>query len=404
MIEKEFDITIIGAGIHGAGVAQAAAAHGYSVLLIEQYDSPAQGTSSRSSKLIHGGLRYLANGEFKLVYECLRERQLLLRNAPELVKLKTFTIPIYKNSQHQSWKIMAGLMLYRLLAGFSKISRFYSIPKSNWNLLKGLNKQSLKKIYCYNDGQTNDAKLTQAVIRSAESLGCKIQYKTRFCKAIKMEEGYQVNYFSFTGQQSITTKSLVLATGPWINHSIQLVFPIPKHPEIELIQGTHILLPGSVKENRDIGEQIYYLQNKDGRAIFVIPWQGKIMLGTTEKIFQGDPADTLPSEEEINYLLEAFNYFFPNFYENKKAQQSDILERFSGLRVLPKSNKKASARTRETIFIKDNKKEPRLVSIYGGKLTSYRSTAEKVIKQLKKQLPKREKIADTKKIKLETIK
>lgn len=392
-MKTDYDITIVGAGIQGAGVAQAASARGYSVLLLEQYESAAQGTSSRSSKLIHGGLRYLEQGELKLVYECLRERKLLLQNAPGLVKLRPFYIPIYKESARPAWLIRAGLCLYSVLAGLGKDTRFQTIPIKNWDQFPGLRNKGLQKVFCYPDAQTDDEQLTQSVIDSAESMGATIQYQAKFVHADKTERGYRINYEIDSSQTEISTRTLVLASGPWINSTMQNVSPKLDAPEIELIQGSHIILPGK------IGEKIFYLQASDGRAVFVAPWNGDIMVGTTEKPYQGDPAQCAPSEHEIDYLLAIFNYFFPTLYPNK-AKKSDILETFSGLRVLLKSKKNSFSRTRETIFKKDHKRKPRLVGIYGGKLTSYRATAEKTINILQNQLPKKSPLADTKNLKL----
>ena len=377
-----FDITVIGAGIHGAGVAQAAAANGYSVLLLEQFAEPAQGTSSKSSKLIHGGLRYLEQGNLKLVYECLRERKILLKNAPELVKLRPFYIPLYQDNTLKPWKLRAGLSLYSILSGLGKNSRFYTVPQSNWNQLGSIKKNGLKKVFCYQDAQTDDAALTRAVIKSAKSMGTEIIYSATFNQAIKTKYGYQVHYNNSDSEHDIATKTLVHATGPWINHSMSKVFPGIKSPDIDLVQGSHIVLPGNISDD------IFYLQVSDGRAVFVLPWKNNIMIGTTEYVFNGAPADCQPTSQEINYLLAIFNYYFPNYHSDRKATTDDIIETFAGLRVLPKNSKNPFARTRETVFIKDRHKKPELVGIYGGKLTSYRATADKVITMLQSRLPK----------------
>ncbi len=396
MTEK-YDIVVIGGGIHGAGVLQAAAANGYRALLLEQYPEPAQGTSGRSSKLIHGGLRYLETGEIKLVYECLRERALLLKNAPDLVRLRPFHIPVYRDSRRGSALIRTGLGIYALLGGLKKDTVFKTIPKTDWQTLNGLKHEDLLAVFQYADAQTDDAALTQAVLESARTLGAETQFSAEFTAATNSNEDYTVTYTN-TGSntsETVQTNALVNAAGPWVNHVMKKITPVPESPEIELVQGTHILLPGN------IDGKIYYLQAPDGRAVFVMPWKNQLMVGTTEQVFHGDnPADVQASDTEINYLLAIFNYYFPNFYPSGPATRDMLSDSFAGLRVLPKTGTNVFKRSRETLYIRDHQRKPRLIAIYGGKLTSYRLTAENTIRLLRKQLPRRDKKADTRKLKL----
>ena len=170
---KEYDVVIIGGGIHGAGVLQAAAAAGHKALLIER-QALASGTSSRSSKLIHGGLRYLESGQFALVRESLRERAIHLRIAAELVELKPFFIPVYRDTRRRPWQLKIGLWIYALLGGFDAATRFGSVPKAQWPALDGLKSSDLDAVIRYHDAQTNDALLTRAVVKSALGLGAEI--------------------------------------------------------------------------------------------------------------------------------------------------------------------------------------------------------------------------------------
>src|SRR5271168_3386108 len=167
---KEYDVIIIGGGIHGAGVLQAAAAAGHSALLVERR-ALASGTSSRSSKLIHGGLRYLESAQFALVRESLRERAIHLRIAAELVELKPFFIPVYRDTRRRPWQLKLGLWMYALLGGFGAATRFGSVPRSDWPALDGLKTQDLDAVIRYHDAQTDDALLTRAVVQSALQLG-----------------------------------------------------------------------------------------------------------------------------------------------------------------------------------------------------------------------------------------
>ena len=165
-----YDIAIIGGGIHGAACAQAAVEKGYTVLVLEQYEKPGLGTSSKSSKLIHGGLRYLESGQFKLVRECLQERKHLLKSAGSLVRLVPFYIPVYANSSRPPWLIRLGLMIYTLFSGMT----FKSIPTNQWQHLDGLKTEGLKKVFQYYDAQTDDQQLTEHVMSQAIKLGAKL--------------------------------------------------------------------------------------------------------------------------------------------------------------------------------------------------------------------------------------
>lgn len=383
MQTKQFDIVVIGGGIHGAGVAQAAVAAGYSVLVLEK-TSLAAGTSSRSSKLIHGGLRYLESAQFNLVRECLYERTLLLENAPELVKLIPFYIPIYPETTRRPWQIRSGLTLYSTLGGLSAETRFKIIPKHQWQKLDGLNTNGLEKVFRYYDAQTDDAALTRAVMNSAQTLGATLAMPAELEKIELRENESVVHYHQNNQANSCTAQLVINAAGPWVNHVLNNTTPSVTKLEIDLVQGTHIILNGQVNQG------IYYLEApQDKRAVFVMPWQNKTMVGTTETFYQGDPAMVKPLAKEEQYLCETLAHYFPG-YTNK-----DIISSFAGLRVLPKIVGAAFSRPRDTIFHTDNPSQPRLVTIYGGKLTAYRATAEKLLNQFKFVLPEKQPIADT---------
>jgi glycerol-3-phosphate dehydrogenase len=190
---ETFDVAVIGAGIHGTGVAQAAAAAGHSVLLLEQ-TSVAAGSSSRSSKLIHGGLRYLETGQFGLVRESLRERGLMLRLAPELVRVQRFYIPVYAHTRRRPWQLRLGLSLYALLSSLRPESRFGTVPRSEWATLDGLDTAGLQAVFWYQDGQTDDRALTRAVRDSALQLGAQLRCPARFESARLDDDGVLLRY------------------------------------------------------------------------------------------------------------------------------------------------------------------------------------------------------------------
>lgn len=384
MIKTEYDVVIVGGGIHGVGVAQASVAEGYSVLLLEQNEI-ASGTSQKSSKLIHGGLRYLETAQFSLVHECLQERQFLLQNAPHLVEMKRFYLPIYKQTSRRPLQIRLGLSLYSLLAGFKKNSFFNSIKSSNWHDLDGLTTENLQHVYQYWDAQTDDKKLTQAVLRSAEKMGAQTAKNTIFQSAMHEGEGWNIQLEMQNQQISTNAKVLINAGGAWINDVLQRISPQEPQLSVELVQGSHIIL------DQKLIQGIYYLESPlDRRAIFVMPWYGQTLIGTTERIYNGNPADVRPNPDELEYLLSTAKTYFPRL---RQSSLTDIVDSFAGLRVLPQQQGTAFSRPRETSIHVDQ--TGCCFSIVGGKLTAYRATAQTVLEMAKKILPNTSKIADT---------
>lgn len=392
-IKVSYDVVVIGGGIHGAGVAQAAAAQGYSVCLIEQSDI-ASGTSSKSSKLIHGGLRYLESGQFSLVRECLQERQYLLNNAPHLVSLKPFIIPIYQQTKRRPATIRAGLSLYAMLNGFRKSGLFKSIRQNHWSELDGLSQKDLQHVFQYWDAQTDDKRLTQAVAKSAMEMGCDTLKKTKVTglNFNSQTKRWHVDFERNNTLTHVESKVVVNATGPWVNRLLTHVNPRPEIKPVDLVQGTHIVLDG------ELCQGIYYLESPiDQRAIFVMPWYGKTLIGTTEKSYEGDPGKVRASQEEINYLIDSVKFYFPKY---DQLQVTDVVEAFAGLRVLPAAEGVAFSRPRETDIFEDRTKAPGLFSIYGGKLTAYRATSALTVRRFSPLLPATKCLADTRYLKL----
>ncbi len=367
---KEYDVIIVGGGIHGAGVLQAAAAAGHSALLIEKR-ALASGTSSRSSKLIHGGLRYLESGQFSLVRESLRERSVHLRIAPDLVELKSFFIPVYGDTRRRPWQLKLGLALYALLGGFARGTGFGSVARRDWARLDGLQTRNLDAVIRYYDAQTDDAALTRAVVGSARSLGGELAMPATFLGAGLGEDGVEVHFDHGGARVACRARVLVNAAGPWATQVARAVTPAIQVPAVDLVQGTHIVLPMRVTAG------IYYVESPaDGRAIFIMPWKGETLIGTTETPYQGDPDQVRPLPEEEEYLLNVARHYFP---AAAGMTRGDIRERFAGLRVLPAASEKAFDRSRETIFTTDRDPHPRVLGIYGGKLTGWRAAAAQVL-------------------------
>lgn len=390
-MSERYDVVIVGAGIHGAGVAQAAAAQGYRTLVLEQA-SVAGATSSRSSKLIHGGLRYLEQAQLGLVRECLRERELLLRLAPDLVHLKAFRIPVYRETRRRPWQLRVGLSLYALLAGLGKHASFRSLPRRAWDGLDGLSTDGLQAVFEYQDGQTDDAALTRAVLHSAVSLGCEVRLPTRLLGAERSSMDVQIVYEEDGKQKTCVSAVLVNATGPWVAEVAGLIRPAPPKVPVDLVQGCHLLLDIPARDC------IYYMEvPEDGRAVFLMPWRGMSLLGTTENLFEGaDPGAVTPRPDEQQYLLRLMQHYFPRL-------PFKVTGAFAGLRVLPRDSGLPFERGRELILEGDTARRPRVLSLYGGKLTSYRADSEKVIERLKPALPERKVRADTRRLPLTPV-
>lgn len=395
---ESYDLVIIGGGIHGAGVAQAASAKGLSVMVLEQTDI-ASGTSSRSSKLIHGGLRYLESGEFSLVSECLHERALLLKLAPDLVELKPFYIPVYRYTTRRPWIVHVGLSLYALQGGLHPAARFCRVPQKLWKKLDGLDTAQLEAVFQYNDAQTDDAALTHAVMRSAQQMGAQLKIPAIFTGARLGQLGKHTNiieYWHHDKAKTCTAGVLVNAAGPWVQQVLSRITPAPSQLKIDLVQGTHIVVPGTLTQG------VYYVEAQDKRAVFIMPWRGNTLVGTTESTYQGDPMDVRPLPHEQDYLMKTLINYFPRYRSEQR-----ILSAIAGLRVLPSGggqNRRGASSintwSRETILHTGRQDPPSLLTIYGGKLTTYRLTAERVMARVIGVLPVRKVVADTRYLKL----
>lgn len=369
-----YDLVVVGAGIHGAGVAQAAAAAGYDVLVLEQ-TAIAAGTSSRSSKLIHGGLRYIATGQLRLVRESLRERELLLRLAPTLVRRTLFHIPVYTHSTRSVLAIRAGLSLYALLGGWRRDTRFTAVARHTWPALDGLVTDGLQAVLCYYDAQTDDAELTRAVMRSAAVLGARLECPARFVAARAIDGAMSIEYTNAGATRHCTARALVNAAGPWVNAVLAAVHPAVPPLAIELVQGAHIVVGGRLARGA------YYVEAHDRRPVFVLPHGAHTLVGTTETLHPGPPAPVQAHAHEIVYLQETLARYFPE-------ADTQVLSSYAGLRVLPHAGGSYGTRPRDTVLHIDAA-APHVLSVYGGKLTGYRATAEKAVARLRGLLPAR---------------
>lgn len=366
---EHYQVIIIGGGIQGCATAEACARAGLSTLLIEK-NTWGWATSSRSSKLIHGGLRYLQTAQFRLVRECLGERDWMLANLPDLVERNWFYIPIYRTSHYRRWQIRAGLMLYYLLSGFQSIGRFRSVPRSEWSSLSGISQQGLQAVFAYQDAQTDDLELTRRFQQQAASHGARCLDHTELSRAVRHNGRFDVSLQSGDETSRMTADILVNAAGPWVNQVLRRVEPAPEPVAVDLVQGAHIVI------DEQVSQECFYLEApQDHRAVFVLPWHGKTLIGTTETAFDGEPENCVPLPSEITYLLDTVTHYFPD-------RAFNIVDQWAGLRVLPRSHQRAFVRSRE-VMISDS---AGVLSIYGGKLTACRVTAATVCRRVQSHL------------------
>lgn len=394
-LAEVYDVAIIGGGIHGAGAAQAASAAGYKTLLVEMQDW-ADGTSSRSSKLIHGGLRYLEGLQFKLVKESLQERAILLSIAPELVKPLQFYIPVYRHTRRRPWQLQLGLWLYSLLAGTQSPGGYEKLSPGDFtaspllDTVGLLDTGGLQSVFSYWDAQTDDRQLTQAVVASAQELGADAFSRTKLTRASQTEQGYQLNLNQQGIDYSCHCQYLINTSGPWVNEVIRSITPQPEMLELDLVKGSHLVI------EQAISPQAFYLEAPaDQRAVFVLPWKGHSLIGTTEKLYTGDINHVTPDDDEVEYLLATLKRYFPTLTPT-------VIDQFAGLRVLPKGNSSVFARPRES-YLHSTSQQPRLLHLLGGKLTGYRHTAERMVDQVQQQLGPRSVKADTKALLLHPV-
>ena len=377
--DQIFDLAIIGGGINGTGIASDAAGRGSSVFLCEQNDL-ASGTSSASSKLIHGGLRYLEHYEFRLVKEALAEREVLLNKAAHLVSPLKFVMP-HRPHLRPSWMIRCGLFLYDHL---SKRNTLPKAKKCKFDISSPF-KSEIKKGFEYYDCWVDDARLVVTNAIDARNRGAQIHTQTRCTKLsfLENEKLWSVELQNKANGEAFTiqARNIVNASGPWLNQFLKDAAPsIKPERRIRLIKGSHIIVPRA----KDL-DQAYILQNEDKRVVFVLPYLDKFsIIGTTDKEYQGKPEEVAIDNWEIEYLLKVFNQHFKT-----PISRDDIVSSYSGVRPLcDDESSDPSAITRDyTLALHKQTEGNALISIYGGKITTYRKLAEAVMEKLQAFLP-----------------
>lgn len=373
MQSQQFDVLVIGGGITGVGIARDAALRGLSVALIEKSDF-AGGTSSKSSKLIHGGLRYLEKAQFKLVFEALRERHLLQKMLPQLVGPIPFLLPIYRSGRINFFKMAAGMWLYDALSLF-RCPKLHSTFFKKGILQKEsfLSLEGLQGGFLFYDCFTNDALLTLEVARSAHQEGAVLANYVRLIgfdktdnqiKSARVQNGFTTEIFS------IQAKYFINATGPW-SEVVQKFSSGVCSIKLRPTKGVHVIFPRSVIPV----QHVVTLQARDGRFIYLIPWGEHCLLGTTDTDYHGPGGveNISATREEVDYLIESVRRYFPR----SSLSDSDIISTYAGIRPLVHEEKNTEYRiSREHQIVKDSFG---LITIVGGKLTTYREMAKEAV-------------------------
>ena len=367
---RTYDLVVIGGGINGVGIAADAAGRGLSVLLCEK-DDLASHTSSASSKLIHGGLRYLEHKEFRLVREALAEREVLMAKAPHLIRAMRFIMP-HRPHLRPAWLIRTGLFFYDHLGKREKLAGSNLVdldPETS------LFKPEIVKGFEYSDCAVDDARLVIANAMQAREHGASIQTRTR-CLAAQVEQNaWTVQLQNAQSSFTVRAKVLVNAAGPWVTQFIQQDLQMKAAYMIRLIQGSHIIVPKIYA-----GDKAFILQNDDQRIVFAIPYLDEYtLIGTTDQRYLGNPDQVEITEGEIDYLLKVMNGHF-----QQQLTREDIIATYSGVRPLcDDESDNPSAMTRDYTLVLSQEQPAPLLSVYGGKLTTYRKLAESAMHLLK---------------------
>jgi len=365
------DLLVIGGGINGAGIARDAAGRGLAVTLVERGDL-AGATSSCSSKLVHGGLRYLEQFAFRLVAEALAERETLLRMAPHLVWPARFVMP-HVPSLRPRWMIRAGLFLYDHLGGHHAQAL---LPGSGAVRLDrppydaGL-QAHYRHGFIYSDCRTDDARLVIANARDAARLGATILPRTELLAAHRAGGLWQVQ---LSGGETLRARAIANVAGPWVKDVLNRRLGVPSTDSVRLVRGSHLVLPRLYA-----GEHAFILQNDDRRVVFMIPWEGCFtLLGTTDMVETGDPLQPQATDAEAAYLCAAAGR-----YLQQAPRPQDAVWRYAGVRPLyDDGSGDPSAITRDYTLRLDGHDRAPVLSVFGGKLTTYRRLAEQVVDRL----------------------
>ena len=371
-VSGSYDLIIIGGGINGAGIARDAAGRGLSVCLVEQDDLAAH-TSSASTKLIHGGLRYLEHGELRLVREALSERERLLSIAPHIVRPMRFVLP-YVDGLRPRWLLRLGLFVYDNVGGREKLAGSSSSRLAGTSLGAPL-REGIVQGFEYSDCWVEDSRLVVLNAMDAAARGASVQTRTRVVAATPQAGGWSVTVEDRnTGtRRSLQGRMLINATGAWVNRMLEICGITPLQ-RLRLVKGSHLVLRRQYE-----GEHAYLLQSADRRVLFAIPFEGHTLVGTTDVPFDGDPAHVVIDADERDYLLAVLNRFL-----RVPATQTDIISTYAGVRPLHDDGSAKAAQKVSRDYHLQVQQAPTgatVLSVYGGKITTYRRLAEAVLDQ-----------------------
>lgn len=383
---RPYDLLIIGGGINGTGIARDAAGRGLRIILVEKNDL-GSATSSSSSKLIHGGLRYLEQYEFRLVAEALSEREVLLNIAPHLVVPLRFVMP-HVPELRPRWMIRTGLFLYDHLGkrAFAAGGGSNALPGSHGVDLRVLPynsglKTTLTNGFIYSDCRVDDARLVLANALSARELGAEVHTRTEGIRAKRENDSWQVVLRSAGGKErTITARGIVNAAGPWVKKVLNDTLHQASQDNVRLVKGSHIVVPSLYE-----GDHAFILQNDDGRVVFMIPYEGcYTLIGTTDIALAGDPAQPRISSDEVDYLCRAVNRYLLN-----PITANTVVWSYAGVRPLyDDGTANPSAVTRDyTLRRDDDAGSAPVLSVFGGKITTYRKLAEHAVDKLSPWFP-----------------
>ena len=375
---QNVDIFVIGGGINGAGIARDAAGRGLSVVLCEK-DDLAEGTSSRSGKLVHGGLRYLEYYEFRLVREALIEREVLMRNAPHIIWPMRFVLP-HSPQDRPAWLVRLGLFLYDNLGGRKHLPGTRTLDLHRDPEGAAI-KDAYKKGFEYSDCWVDDARLVILNAVDAAERGARVLTRSPCVSARRDGQVWRVTTRNtMTGEtQEFTAKLLVNAAGPWVTDVVNRVAGSNSPRNVRLVKGSHIIVPKFWK-----GENAYLVQNHDKRVIFINPYErDKALIGTTDIAYEGRAEDVTADDSEVQYLIDAVNRYF-----KEQLTRDDVLQTFSGVRPLFDDGQgNPSAVTRDYVFDIEEKGGAPMLNIFGGKITTFRELAERGLQKIRKYFP-----------------
>jgi D-erythritol 1-phosphate dehydrogenase len=374
---ERYDLVVIGGGINGAGIARDAAGRGLSVLLAEKHDLGAH-TSSASSKLIHGGLRYLERYEFRLVAEALAEREVLMRAAPHLIWPARFIMP-HVPELRPRWMIRLGLFLYDHLGRRTTLPGSRSVRLDRLPLASGL-KPDIRYGFEYSDCRVDDARLVIANAMSARELGATVLTCTECMAGRRERDLWQVTLQGPQGESQVAARAIVNAAGPWVKRVLNERLAQHSRDSVRLVKGSHIVVSSLYP-----GNHVYILQNADRRVVFMIPYEDRYTLvGTTDVPFNGDPGRAEASDEEVAYLCRAASRYLA-----RPVAVETVRHRYAGVRPLyDDGSSDPSAVTRDyTLRVDGRHDEPPVLSVFGGKITTYRRLAEQALIKLAPWFP-----------------